>query len=149
MERLSFHFSAIMLLTRYEMNGPSCRLKFKLLLGKHMVDYNKLDYMGQKNSFEPDSNQWPMDVCHVFANYSPPLYQLSYRRMLTHLCVKHVFILYMMCLLIHFSRACFAHSLFLTEMCTWLCKFLRSLCSNMYSKLTSNLPGCLEASMAE
>ena len=29
-------------------------------------------------SLEPDLNQRPMDVCYV-ANYSPPLYQLSYR----------------------------------------------------------------------
>ena len=33
----------------------------------------------KKNSLEPDLNQWPMDVCYKFANYSPPLYQLSYR----------------------------------------------------------------------
>ena len=33
----------------------------------------------QKKSFEPDSNQRPMDD-HTH-HYSPPLYQLSYRRM--------------------------------------------------------------------
>ena len=27
----------------------------------------------QKNSFEPDSNQWPMDVCHVFQLQSTAL----------------------------------------------------------------------------
>ena len=35
---------------------------------------------GKNTSFEPDSNQRPMDVCSVGAHYSPPLYQLSYRR---------------------------------------------------------------------
>ena len=34
---------------------------------------------GKKQSFEPDLNQRPMDNCYT-ANYSPPLYQLSYRR---------------------------------------------------------------------
>ena len=28
-------------------------------------------------SLEPDSNQWPKDICLTY--YSPPLYQLSYR----------------------------------------------------------------------
>ena len=35
----------------------------------------------EKNSFEPESNQRPKDVCYL-TNYSPPLYQLSYRRLL-------------------------------------------------------------------
>ena len=30
-----------------------------------------------KKSLEPDLNQWPMDS--YYFNYSPPLYQLSYR----------------------------------------------------------------------
>ena len=33
----------------------------------------------KKISFEPDLNQRPMDLCQG-NNYSPPLYQLSYRR---------------------------------------------------------------------
>ena len=38
----------------------------------------KDDIMQKKKSFEPDSNQRPMDFSFSF--YSPPLYQLSYRR---------------------------------------------------------------------
>ena len=34
---------------------------------------------GKSFSFEPDLNQRPMDFCSA-SNYSPPLYQLSYRR---------------------------------------------------------------------
>jgi hypothetical protein len=33
----------------------------------------------KKNSFEPESNQRPKDIWQV-DHYSPPLYQLSYRR---------------------------------------------------------------------
>ena len=33
----------------------------------------------KKNSFEPESNQRPKDYC-FYVHYSPPLYQLSYRR---------------------------------------------------------------------
>ena len=36
----------------------------------------------KNNSFEPDLNQRPMDVCLLSTVYSPPLYQLSYRRLL-------------------------------------------------------------------
>ena len=32
-----------------------------------------------KYSLEPDSNQWPRDICFDYSNYSLPLYQLSYR----------------------------------------------------------------------
>jgi hypothetical protein len=37
----------------------------------------------KKNSFEPDLNQRPMDYRFQCRHYSPPLYQLSYRRIWT------------------------------------------------------------------
>ena len=51
---------------------------------KHIFKHNAfiLGYfkiVQKKHSFEPDLNQRPMDIC-LKVNYSPPLYQLSYRR---------------------------------------------------------------------
>ena len=39
------------------------------------------DETSKMYSLEPDLNQWPMDLYH--SNYSPPLYQLSYRGIMT------------------------------------------------------------------
>ena len=41
-------------------------------------------FNGGKKSLEPDLNQWPMDLYWI--NYSPPLYQLSYRGNLCEIC---------------------------------------------------------------
>ena len=43
-----------------------------------MTDDCSAQSLVKLDSFEPDSNQWPMDRWQSF--YSPPLYQLSYRR---------------------------------------------------------------------
>ena len=53
----------------------NCSTEFKI---GRIID-KKYQYSERKNSFEPDSNQRPMDYCDVY-RYSPPLYQLSYRR---------------------------------------------------------------------
>ena len=40
--------------------------------------------LSKRFSFEPDLNQRPMDAyIYFYVNYSPPLYQLSYRRHLS------------------------------------------------------------------
>ena len=65
------------------------RIDSKLLLNRVEITAsadNAHTNLGEKQkrlekyqSFEPDLNQRPMDFCYT-DNYSPPLYQLSYRR---------------------------------------------------------------------
>ena len=43
---------------------------------------NKYKMQNVKNSFEPELNQWPRDINNMLLvfSYSPPIYQLSYRK---------------------------------------------------------------------
>ena len=60
---------------RIKVFPPRIELRTFSVLGRRDNHYT----METETSFEPDLNQWPMDItCHEF--YSPPLYQLSYRR---------------------------------------------------------------------